>query len=108
MIINVQAFNTSFKEGKKQADGTTKYSNKEARIIYFKRDDFASRRPIDVIAANRPIVIMDEPQKMEGVATQKALKNFKPLFVMNYSATHRTSQTVSMPSTLWMPTVRDW
>ena len=91
MIINVQAFNTSFKEGKKQANGTTKYSNKEARIIYSKRDDFASRRPIDVIAANRPIVIMDEPQKMEGVATQKALKNFKPLFVMNYSATHRTS-----------------
>ena len=82
MIINVQAFNTSFKEGA---------ANKESRIIYSKRDDFQSRRPIDVIAANRPIIIMDEPQKMEGVATQKALKNFKPLFVLNYSATHKTS-----------------
>ena len=82
MIINVQAFNTSFKEGA---------SNKEARIIYSKRDDFQSRRPIDVIAANRPIIIMDEPQKMEGDATQKALRNFKPLFVLNYSATHKTS-----------------
>ena len=82
MIINVQAFNTSFKEGA---------ANKEARIIYSKRDDFQSRRPIDVIAANRPIIIMDEPQKMEGEATQKALKNFKPLFVLNYSATHKTS-----------------
>lgn len=82
MIINVQAFNTSFKEGAK---------NKEARIIYTKRDDFQSRRPIDVIAANRPIIIMDEPQKMEGKATQTALKNFKPLFVLNYSATHKTS-----------------
>lgn len=91
MIINVQAFNTSFKEGKTQADGKVKYSNKEARIIYSKRDEFASRRPIDVISANRPIIIMDEPQKMEGQATQKALKNFKPLFVMNYSATHKTS-----------------
>ena len=91
MIINVQAFNTSFKEGKKQSDGTVSYSNKEARIIYSKRDDFQSRRPIDVIAANRPIIIMDEPQKMEGEATQKALKNFKPLFVLNYSATHKTS-----------------
>ena len=91
MIINVQAFNTSFKEGKKQSDGTVTYSNKEARIIYSKRDDFQSRRPIDVIAANRPIIIMDEPQKMEGEATQKALKNFKPLFVLNYSATHKTS-----------------
>ena len=82
MIINVQAFNTSFKEGA---------ANKESRIIYSKRDDFQSRRPIDVIAANRPIIIMDEPQKMEGAATQKALKNFKPLFVLNYSATHKTS-----------------
>ncbi len=82
MIINVQAFNTSFKEGA---------ANKESRIIYSRRDDFQSRRPIDVIAANRPIIIMDEPQKMEGVATQKALKNFKPLFVLNYSATHKTS-----------------
>ena len=82
MIINVQAFNTSFKEGA---------SNKEARIIYSKRDDFQSRRPIDVIAANRPIIIMDEPQKMEGEATQKALRNFNPLFVLNYSATHKTS-----------------
>ena len=91
MIINVQAFNTSFKEGKKQADGSIKYSNKESRIIYSRRDDFQSRRPIDVIAANRPIIIMDEPQKMEGQATQKALKNFKPLFVLNYSATHKTS-----------------
>jgi len=82
MIINVQAFNTSFKEGA---------ANKEARIIYSKRDDFQSRRPIDVIAANRPIIIMDEPQKMEGEATQKALRNFNPLFVLNYSATHKTS-----------------
>ncbi len=82
MIINVQAFNTSFKEGA---------TNKEARIIYSKRDDFQSRRPIDVIAANRPIIIMDEPQKMEGEATQRALRNFKPLFVLNYSATHKTS-----------------
>ncbi len=82
MIINVQAFNTSFKEGAK---------NKESRIIYSRRDDFQSRRPIDVIAANRPIIIMDEPQKMEGDATQRALKNFKPLFVLNYSATHKTS-----------------
>ncbi|MDE5822347.1 MAG: DEAD/DEAH box helicase family protein [Paramuribaculum sp.] len=81
MIINTQAFATSLKEGSR---------SKESRIIYSKRDEFASRRPIDVIAANRPIIIMDEPQKMEGVATQAALKRFNPLFVLNYSATHRT------------------
>jgi len=81
MIINTQAFAASLKEGGK---------SKESRIIYSKRDDFASRRPIDVIAANRPIIIMDEPQKMEGEATQTALKRFNPLFVLNYSATHKT------------------
>ena len=82
MIINTQAFARDFKE-----DG----KNKVSLIMYSKRDDFQSRRPIDVIAANRPVIIMDEPQKMEGAATQRALKNFKPLFVLNYSATHKTS-----------------
>ena len=81
MVINTQAFAASMKEGGR---------SKESRIIYSKRDEFASRRPIDVIAANRPIIIMDEPQKMEGAATQAALRKFNPLFVLNYSATHRT------------------
>lgn len=79
MIINTQAFASSLKE-----DG----KSKEARIIYSKRDEFGSRRPIDVIKANRPIIILDEPQKMGGDVTQKALKNFNPLFALNYSATH--------------------
>lgn len=79
MIINTQAFASSLKE-----DG----KSKESRIIYSKRDEFGSRRPIDVIAANRPIIILDEPQKMGGNVTQKALKNFNPLFSLNYSATH--------------------
>ncbi|MGF7002563.1 type III restriction enzyme [Lachnospiraceae bacterium PFB1-21] len=80
MIINTQAFASSLKE-----DGRSK----EARIIYSKRDEFGSRRPIDVIKANRPIIILDEPQKMGGNVTQKALKNFNPLFSLNYSATHK-------------------
>ena len=83
MIINMQAFNSEFNEKKK--DNQTGV----ARIIYSRRDEFGSRRPIDVIAANRPIIIMDEPQKMGGDKTQKALKNFNPLFVINYSATHK-------------------
>ena len=83
MIINTQAFARSFakvEEGKKQ--------NKEQLVIYSKRDEFSSRRPIDVIKANRPILILDEPQKMGGQVTQKALKYFNPLFCLNYSATH--------------------
>lgn len=82
MIINMQAFNSSMKEGA---------NNKAARIIFDERDDFGSRRPIDVIAANNPIVIVDEPQKMgkKGSATWKGIERFNPLFVLNYSATHR-------------------
>ena len=80
MIINMQAFNTSMKENGK---------SKEARIMYSERDEFGSRRPIDVIAANHPIVIQDEPQKMGGAATQAGIKRFKPLVCLNYSATHK-------------------
>lgn len=83
MIINTQAFARSFKEVEEGKKG-----NKEQLIIYSKRDEFGSRRPIDVISANRPIIILDEPQKMGGDVTQKALKNFNPLFSLNYSATH--------------------
>ena len=76
LIINTQAFASSMKEGGR---------SKESLVIYSVRDEFGSRRPIDVIAANNPIVIMDEPQKMEGDATQAGIKRFNPLFVLNYS-----------------------
>ncbi len=79
MIINIQAFN---------ARGT------DARRIYEELDDFQSRRPIDVIAKNRPIIIRDEPQKMGGAATQESLQRFNPLFSMNFSATHRTQHNL--------------
>ena len=82
MIINTQAFAASLNE-EKSIEG--RGGNKEARIIYSKRDAFGSRRPIDVIAANRPILILDEPQKMgkKGSVTQKALAQFAPLFTLN-------------------------
>lgn len=78
MIINMQAFNTSMREGAK---------NKYARKIFEPQDDFQSRKPIDVIASNRPIVIQDEPQKMGGKATQGGIRRFNPLFSLSYSAT---------------------
>lgn len=91
MIINMQAFNSSFNEDKnKEGRG----GDAAARIIFSERDNFGSRKPIDVIAANRPIIIMDEPQKMSGAKTQTALKKFNPLFVLNYSATHKQHHTL--------------
>lgn len=85
MIINMQAFNTILND---------RGSNKTARIIYSRRDEFGSRRPIDVIASNRPILILDEPQKMGGKSTQESLKNFNPLFTLNYSATHKKNNNL--------------
>ena len=92
IIINIQAFASSL-NAEKNIEGRS--GDKAARIIYSKRDEFSSRRPIDVIKANRPIIILDEPQKMSGMATQNALKNnFNPLFSLNYSATHKTSHNL--------------
>ena len=74
MIINSQAFNAT---------------GKDARRIYMKLDEFRSRRPIDVIAKTNPIVIIDEPQSVEGEKTKIRLKEFNPLMTLRYSATHR-------------------
>ncbi len=75
MVINVQAFNAT---------------GKDARRINEALDEFQSRRPIDVIKSNRPILILDEPQKMAGVKTLESLKGFNPLMMLRYSATHKT------------------
>lgn len=74
MIINSQAFNAT---------------GKDARRIYMKLDEFRSRRPIDVIAKTNPILIIDEPQSVEGEKTRERLKEFNPLMTLRYSATHR-------------------
>jgi len=75
MVINVQAFNAT---------------GKDNRRIYEELDDFQSRKPIEVIAANNPILILDEPQKMEGAKTLESFKGFNPLMILRYSATHKT------------------
>lgn len=74
MIINAQAFNAT---------------GKDARRIEKKLDEFRSRRPIDVLAKTNPILIIDEPQSVEGTKTKEKLKKFNPLFTLRYSATHR-------------------
>ena len=73
MIINMQAFN----------------SGRNQRIIDQRPDSFRGRRPIDVIAATRPILIIDEPQSVEGRQTRESLRKFNALFTLRYSATHR-------------------
>lgn len=74
MIINSQAFNAK---------------GKDARRIYMKLDEFRSRRPIDILAATNPILIIDEPQSVEGKKTKEGLKEFNSLITLRYSATHK-------------------
>ena len=81
MIINSQAFNAK---------------GKYARRIYMKLDEFRSRRPIDIIAKTNPIVIIDEPQSVEGKQTKENLKQFNPLMTLRYSATHKSDSIYNM------------
>ena len=76
MVINIQAFNATGKDG---------------RRIYDVLDDFQSRRPVDVISATRPVVIIDEPQRISAAKSLAALSRFNPLMILRYSATHRVS-----------------
>ena len=103
MIINTQAFNSSFDEDSskdKLVKGKVKKADKTARIIFDKRDEFNSRRPIDVLSQCHPIMIIDEPQSVLGVdkgnKTRKGLAQFKPLFTLLYSATHRKGDIYNM------------
>ena len=97
MIINTQAFNASMNEDKnKEGRG----GDAAARIIFSRRDEFGSRRPIDILAKTRPIMIIDEPQSVlgsdKGNATRKGIQLFNPLFKLLYSATHRKDDIYNM------------
>lgn len=81
MIINSQAFNAK---------------GKDARRIKMELDEFRSRRPIDVIAKTNPIVIIDEPQSVEGEQTKKNLKDFHAFLTLRYSATHKKDSIYNM------------
>lgn len=94
MIINVQAFNKSVDANEKLESG--KRADKNSAIIFRKLDSFRSRRPIDVIAKTNPILIIDEPQSVEGAATKKNLKLFCPLLTLRYSATHKSDSIYNM------------
>lgn len=81
MIINSQAFNAK---------------GKDARRITMRLDEFRSRRPIDIIAKTNPILIIDEPQSVEGKQTKENLKQFNPLMTLRYSATHKSDSIYNM------------
>ena len=86
MIINTQAFAQDIDPEKAKTKKTLK--------MYDRPDSFNSRRPIDVIAAARPIIIIDEPQSVLGTEqsptqARKSMAQFSPPFYLAYSATHK-------------------
>ena len=81
MIINSQAFNAK---------------GKDARRIYMNLDEFQGRKPIDLIAGTNPIIIIDEPQSVEGRQTKERMKQFCPLITLRYSATHKADSLYNM------------
>lgn len=74
MIINTQAFNAR---------------GKDARRIYQELDQFGTRKPIEIISQTNPILIIDEPQSVDGKKTLESMQDFNPLFTIRYSATHK-------------------
>jgi len=81
MIINSQAFNST---------------KSDARKIDMELDSFNSRKPISVLADSHPIMIIDEPQSVEGAKTKASLKKFNPLMILRYSATHKKDSIYNM------------
>lgn len=97
MIINKQAFSASLNEDKNKEG---RAGDAAARIIFSRPDKFRSRRPIDILAATHPIMIIDEPQSVLGAnkanQTRKGIALFHPLFKLLYSATHRKDDIANM------------
>jgi len=92
MIINIQAFNSTAKENRRIYGTLRRNALGVDQLEGI--DDFGSRKPIDVIASNRPILIIDEPQKIGGDSKRPsksltALAHFNALMVLRYSATHK-------------------
>ncbi len=74
MIINTQAFSRR---------------GKDALRIFQELDQFGSRKPIEIIAQTNPIIIIDEPQSVDGPVALQMMQEFNPLFSLRYSATHK-------------------
>ena len=75
MLTTIQAFNSD-----------TNVINQEYS------EGFFGGKPLDVIQNARPIVIIDEPQSVDGAkdsAGKKAIQSLHPKFVLRYSATHK-------------------
>lgn len=82
MVLNIAAFRKSFDDPEKE---------NKANIIHRAIDKLNGMRPISLIQETNPIVIVDEPQSVEGkgaTASKKAMESLNALCTLRYSATH--------------------
>lgn len=66
-------------------------NKKDVNNLYKDSEKTGGEKPIDLIKATRPIVIVDEPQSVDGGLTgagKTALDAMNPLCTLRYSATH--------------------
>lgn len=83
MIINIASFNKDFD------------NEKQSNIIYRHNDDLNGKRPIDLIKATNPLVIIDEPQSTaSGKKSKKAINYLEPLCTLQYSATPKENKNL--------------
>jgi type III restriction enzyme len=66
-------------------------NKRDINNLYKKNEKTGDERPVDLIKATRPIIIVDEPQSVDGGlrgAGKTALAEMNPLCTLRYSATH--------------------
>ncbi|AGX88304.1 type III restriction-modification system endonuclease [Candidatus Symbiobacter mobilis] len=93
MVITVGAINKFGDEAAAQAEEAdeTKRREKSQNKMYRASEKTGGERPIDLIRGTRPILIVDEPQSVDGGIDgkgKKALAHMSPLCTLRYSATH--------------------
>ena len=66
-------------------------NKKDVNNLYKDSEKTGGEKPIDLIRATRPVLIVDEPQSVDGGLQgrgREALKEMNPLCALRYSATH--------------------
>lgn len=93
MVITVGAINKFGDEAAAQAEESdeAKRREKSKNKMYRASEKTGGERPIDLIRQTSPILIVDEPQSVDGGIDgkgKKALAHMSPLCTLRYSATH--------------------
>jgi type III restriction enzyme len=92
MVMTVGAINKFGDEQQAQSEEADEIARREKskNVMYRPSEKTGGEKPIDLIRATRPILIVDEPQSVEGGLDgkgKKAMARMNPLCNLRYSAT---------------------